>query len=93
MSSMYPDTITVGGGAPAPAAPASAGPPPEDKVRQIIQMASEILGDDGLDDVEKQFIAQIGAMGQKLLASRQKEKDGLISGKSTPSALRTGLGG
>lgn len=83
----YPDSITVGGAE--EEAPAG----PDDKVKRIIEMASEILSDDGLDDVEKAFIAQMTVLAQKLLAARQKEKDGLMSGKSTPSALRTGLGG
>lgn len=86
----FPETIQVGGGD--PVAP-TAGGGPEDKIRQIIEMSSQILGADGLDDVEKQFIAQMAVLAQKLLAARQKEKDGLLSGKASPSALRTGLGG
>lgn len=86
----YPDSITVGGEEEAPSeAPTS----PDEKIKRIVEMASQILGEDGLDDVEKQFLAQIALLGQKALGARQKERDGLISGKSTPSALRTGLGG
>lgn len=90
----YPDESSGGlfaqlmGGA-APADPGPSGSSFEDEARDLLSRLRALLEADGsLDEQEKVALVQVEGALQKVLAGREKERDDLLRGKTTPSALR-----
>lgn len=60
---------------------------PSDILRQILQLADAYRQAEQ-DDEDLLQVEKVTSLVQQLLAKQQSERDGLLQGKYTPSALR-----
>jgi hypothetical protein len=65
---------------------------PSDLLRQILDLAAQYR-DVEPDEEDKLAIEQATTLIQKLLAKQQKDADGMMQGKLSPSGLRRTYGG